>query len=129
MLIAIDVIIIGTIISRFETGFYDAAMMKGATKGTYWMSIYIVDVLIILILLPIFELSGMLFGIRLPGVWFLFIQYAIAQPLFLYTLSYYLGAVFKSDKLWVVTLVSFLTNIIAATLASLAGGLSMNKET
>ena len=71
----------------------------------------------------------MLFGIKLPGVWFLFIQYAIAQPLFLYTLCYYLGAVLKSDKLWIVTLVSFLTAILAATLASVAGGLVMNKDT
>ena len=71
----------------------------------------------------------MLFEIRLPGVWFLFIQYALAQPLFLYAVSYYIGAVLKSQKLWVITLVSFLTNIIAATLASLAGGLSLGRST
>ena len=54
LLIFVDVIATGPILQRFETGFYDAVMMKGATKWTYWISFYLVDVAIILILLPLF---------------------------------------------------------------------------
>ena len=63
ILIMIDINMIVMILTRFSTGFYDAAMMKGGTKLTYWTSQYIIDVLVLMVFLPPLALSGYIFGL------------------------------------------------------------------
>lgn len=59
--------------TKFSTGFYDAIMIKGGTKFSFWFAQYTVDVLLLLLMLPIFEVFAYLFGVLLPGIWFLYI--------------------------------------------------------
>ena len=53
LFIVLDLAILQKIIANFETGFYDAVMMKGGTKWTYWLAQYVIDVLLLLIIIPI----------------------------------------------------------------------------
>ena len=64
--------------TKFNTGFYDAVMMKGGTKISFWFAQYIMDVFLILLILPILEVFAYLCGVIMPGIWFIYIQYAFA---------------------------------------------------
>ena len=55
--------ILGRLGGRIETGFYDAAMMRGATKWSYWMSSYINDVLVNMVPAPIIVLMLLVFDV------------------------------------------------------------------
>ena len=63
ILIMIDALLAGSILSRFQTGFYDAAMMKGGTKWTYWSAQYTIDVLLMMIFVPSLVLTAYIFGL------------------------------------------------------------------
>ena len=121
MFIVLDLAITQKIIANFETGFYDTVMMKGGTKWTYWIAQYLVDVLLLLIFVPMLELTAYLFGLVLPGISYLYILYAFAQPFFLYMICYLVGNVLKKFY-WLVYVLSMLTVILGATLASVANG-------
>ena len=66
-------------------------MMRGSTKWSYWLSQYCVDVVTLLIPIPIFELSFLLFGIQVPGFWAVFVIFAVSEPLFQYSFIYLFG--------------------------------------
>ena len=95
LFIVLDLAITQKIMANFESGFYDAVMMKGSTKWTYWMAQYVIDVLLLLICLPILELTAKLFGLVLPGITYLYLLYAFAQPFFLYSICYLVGNTIK----------------------------------
>jgi hypothetical protein len=80
---------VGRLQSRIETGFYDAVMMRGATKWSYWLAQYINEVLSLMIPLPILMITQICFGINCPGIWLPWMQYAFTEPLFLYAWTYH----------------------------------------
>ena len=71
LVIVIVSLSIARMVGRLESKFYDAAMMRGATKWTYWGSLYLNDVLINLLVTPSIVLTLMLFDIVAPGSWFI----------------------------------------------------------
>ena len=87
MLILVLVMIARTA-ERIKTRFYDSLMMRGATKWSYWLAQYCVDVVTLLIPIPIFELSFLLFGIQVPGFAAVFVLFAVSEPLFQYVFKY-----------------------------------------
>ena len=63
----------------------------------------------------------------MPGLWLLVIQYALAQPLFIYNMCYITGNTFKKAD-WVAYVASMVTIIIGMTLVSVAGGFVANYD-
>ena len=118
MLMLLDLIILARINGRIASGFYDAALMRGATKWSYWSALYINDFLTLLVPAPILYLLNLSFGIYCPGAPFIWIQYALAQPLFLYTLYYFI-IVAKEGKAWIPNAISIgilaLSNLLLST--------------
>ena len=77
------------IVRNFKSGFYTTALMKGSTRFTYLFGMYIVDVFHYLMFLGFNQIVILCFDITMPGFWFTSILWAIADPLFLYTLAYF----------------------------------------
>ena len=97
--------------------------MRGATKWTYWGSCYINDVLTLLVPVPILYISLVAFGIVAPGLVVIWIQWAFAEPLFLYTWIY-LITVARDGPAWLPTTIAFANILIFAFTALSAAGLT-----
>ena len=95
--------------------------MRGATKWSYWSACYINDVLTLLTAAPILYISLLAFRIVAPGFVFVWIQYAFAEPLFLYTLIYFTTIVTDGSVNWTST-VSISTILILSIIVQCATG-------
>ena len=127
MCIIIVTLSVTRIVGRIESNFYDAALMRGATKWTYWGSMYINDVMINLIVAPVIYLTLMIFDITAPGSWFVWMQYSFTDPLFIYTWIY-LFCIVKGTGGWVVSLISILSIVLALTFTGTATGFISNND-
>ena len=67
--------------------------MSGATKLTYWSAHYVKDVTILMIFGVMFLTIMEIFAQPPDGFVFLYIQFALAEPLFVYTICYFFCAV------------------------------------
>ena len=67
--------------------------MSGATKSTFWSAHYVKDVTILMIFGAIFYPIMSIFAQPPDGFIVLYLQYVMAEPLFVYTVCYFFCAV------------------------------------
>ena len=101
MFLIMIAILCGRLFGRIETGFYDAVMMRGATKFTFWLPAYFNEVLGLLLPLPALLITQACFGIVCPGIWFPWMQFAFTEPLFLFAWTYFFLILGKGPK-WII---------------------------
>ena len=82
MLIVLCLMSIARTAAPVSSGFYNAALMRGASKWTYWGSMYVNDVLINMIPAPILYASILAFKINAPGLPYCWMLWAITEPVF-----------------------------------------------
>lgn len=112
---------------RIESKFYDAVMMRGSTKWSYWLAKYVMDTIVLLIPMPFFELSFFLFGIQFPGFSAIYAMFAFTEPLFQYVFIYAFGIAWDSGASFVFV-VSILGIILGNTMSGIASGLALSSK-
>ena len=93
LMVAMDTTLAFLIKSRIENNFYDTVMMRGGTKITYWLSHYLKDFTLYMMPVVVFLLVSEFIGHIPNGMLLIYTQFALVQPLFIYTLVYFFSVV------------------------------------
>ena len=84
----LNFMLMNKLVQYFESGFYNTVLMKGSTRSTFLLGMYIVDISHGLMVLPIVYVALFAFGFVIPGFWLSALMWSFANPLFLYLMSY-----------------------------------------
>ena len=90
-ILVLNILIVDRIVCNFKSGFYNSTLMKGSTRMTYLLSMYIVDVLHYLLFILIVYILTLLFGFIVPGFWLATLTFAMVNPIWLYLMTYTFG--------------------------------------
>lgn len=88
LMLVVHILMFGKLAKNFESGFYNSSLMKGSTRMTYMLAMYVTDIAHIIIFLAICEIVLYIFNFIIPAFWILTITYAFADPLYVYFYAY-----------------------------------------
>jgi len=67
--------------NNFHSGYHNSTLMKGSTRMTYLLGVYLVDVAHYLLVIPICYAFLYLFDFQIPGFWLITATWAFVTPI------------------------------------------------